>query len=136
MTRTQLNFLYVEDDPASRNIMSLLLRRVMGYQNVTIFEDSTNFLDRVAALPAVPDIMLLDIHVGPTGGIDLLKLLRTQPAYNQSKIIALTASVTTSEVNDLKKSGFDGLIGKPVKQAAFPRLIDCIAAGESVWMVP
>lgn len=136
MTRSQLSIVYVEDDLASRNIMSVLLCRVMGCQAVTILPDSTDFLDKVAGLPTVPDIILLDIHIAPTNGIDLLKMIRVKPEYNHTKVIALTASVTTSEVNGLRKSGFDGLIGKPVKQAAFPHLIDRIIAGEPVWIVP
>jgi CheY-like chemotaxis protein len=136
MPYTHLSVLYVEDDPSSRNMLDVLLRRVMKCPNVTIFEDSSDFLNRIATLPTLPDIILLDIHVGPTNGIDLMRLLRTDPRYNKVKIIALTASVTSSEVNDLQKVGFDGLIGKPVKQAVFPQLIDRIIAGDPVWMVP
>lgn len=136
MTRPQLSFLYVEDDLASRSIISVLLCRVMGYQNVTILPDSEDFLKKVDSLASVPDIFLLDIHIAPTNGRDLLKMIRAETKYDQSKVVALTASVTTSEVNELKGSGFDGLIGKPVKQGVFPTLIDRIVAGESVWMVP
>ncbi|MEP7289820.1 MAG: response regulator [Chloroflexota bacterium] len=135
MSYSQLSIVYVEDDPASRNIMSILLSRVMRCPAVTIWEDSADFLDKVANLPAKPNLFLLDIHVAPIDGFGLLKLLRTIPDYDQAKIIALTASVTTSEVNTLRETGFDGLIGKPIKQASFPTLIDRIIAGAPVWMV-
>lgn len=135
-TRPQTSFLYVEDDLASRSIISVLLGKVMGYQNVTILPDSTDFLKKVGDLVPTPDVFLLDIHIAPTNGFDLLKVIRAESKYDHSKIIALTASVTTSEVHDLQKSGFDGLIGKPVKQGIFPTLIDRIVAGDPVWMVP
>ena len=136
MSQSQLSFLYVEDDPASRTIMLVMLRKILGYQNVTIFNDSTNFIERLAALPTVPDLFLLDINVGPTNGTDLLRLIRARPDYNLSKVVAVTASVTTSEVNSLKQAGFDALIGKPIKQAVFAQLIDQIVSGSPVWMVP
>jgi len=136
MTYSPLSFLYVEDDPPSRGLMSVLLRRVMGCQNVTILEDSSDFLARLAGLPVIPDIILLDIHIAPVNGIELLKMIRGRSEYDSVRVIALTASVTASEVMDLKKCGFDGLIGKPVRPSAFPQLIERIMAGKSVWMVP
>jgi CheY-like chemotaxis protein len=129
-------FLYVEDDGLNRQIVELLLRRVCSYQQVTIFEDSENFMERLKALPYVPAVILLDIHVPPLDGFALLKLIRTDEAFAASRIIALTASVTVSEVNHLREFGFDGLIGKPIKQALFSSQMKDILAGTPVWYVP
>jgi CheY-like chemotaxis protein len=133
---SQLSVVYVEDDPASRSVISILLTRIMGCQSVAIFEDSQDFSSKLTSLPVNPTLFLLDIHVGPIDGIGLLKMIRANPDHDGAKVIALTASVTTSEVNTLREIGFDGLIGKPVKMNTFPSLIDRIVAGEPVWMVP
>lgn len=128
-------FLYVEDDRFSRDVFLILLTRALGYDRecITIFEDSTDFMPRLRALPEIPDIIFLDVHMSPHNGFDLLKMVRDEPAYDKVHIIAMTAGVMATDIEMLQKAGFDGLIGKPVRKAAFPDLLRRILAGESVW---
>jgi CheY-like chemotaxis protein len=84
----------------------------------------------------VPDVIFLDIHIRPIDGYQLLDLLRNEPQYQNSKIIALTASVMVQDVKRLQDAGFDGLIGKPIANKVFPRLVKNILAGEPVWYIP
>lgn len=130
-----LTYLYVEDDPLSRDALSLILKRVMKLENVYVFEDSNNFIERLAELPTVPDIFLLDIHMEPLTGFEMLKVLRNDTKYQDAIIVALTASVMNEEVELLKNSGFDGVIGKPINVASFPDLLKRVVAGEKIWHV-
>jgi len=133
-SKSDLTLLYVEDDRMSQEILVRLLKG-LGYPKLTVFEDSRNFLERVQALPAVPDIVFLDVQVGPLDGHQMLKLLRDDAAYKETKIIAMTASVMSSEVKELRDAGFDGLVGKPIMKRVFPELLQRIVDGESVWYV-
>lgn len=127
-------FLYVEDDVFSQEIMKRMLA-TLGYSDLTVFENSHNFLDRMRALPGIPDVIFLDIQIGPMNGHQVLKLLRNDDTYKGIKIIAMTASVMSSEVNELRDAGFDGLIGKPILKRIFPELLKGILEGEAVWYV-
>ncbi|MDX2076759.1 MAG: response regulator [bacterium] len=133
-----ITFLYAEDDPMSRQVMHVMLTKLEleGGAEVTIFEDSSNFMERVKALPKVPDVILLDVQITPHTGFEMLKMLRADSAYDGKPIIAMTASVTVSDIEDLKKAGFDGLIAKPVRKKVFPELLERILAGDAVWYVP
>lgn len=128
-------FLYVEDEPMSRTVMEFLLKRGMGYENVTIFEDSRDFIARLKSLETLPDVVFLDIHVPPYNGFEMLAMLREHPEFNQLRVIALTASVMNEEVEMLKNAGFDGGIAKPINQADFPKLLEQILDGEEVWSI-
>lgn len=128
-------FVYVEDEPLSRTVMMLLLTKALGYENVTIFEDSRNFITKLESLGERPDIIFLDIHVQPLNGFEMLAELRAHPAFRDAKIIALTASVMNEEVDLLKTAGFDGGIAKPIDQMAFPDLLRRILAGEEIWHI-
>jgi CheY-like chemotaxis protein len=128
-------FLYVEDDAISRNIMKTLLVRLMGYKNLTIFEDSANFIAKVEGLPTPPDIFFLDIHMQPHTGFELLRQLRQHPVYQNKKVIALTASVMNEEVDELRHAGFDGGMAKPLDQNEFPDLVKRILNNERVWFI-
>ena len=128
-------FLYVEDDASNRMVMSLIMEKAMGAQNLVIFENSADFMERVKALPKRPDAFLLDIHVRPHSGFDMLKMLRADPDYHNTKMIALTASVTNEEVEELRGAGFDSAIGKPLSISTFPELLTRILKGETIWFV-
>lgn len=127
--------LYVEDDAMSRTVMEMLLKRGLGFQDVQIFEDSSNFESRLASLERTPDIIFLDIHIEPYSGFEMLQMLRKHPRFEHSRVIALTASVMNEEVQLLQDAGFDGGIAKPIDQSVFPELINRILNDEAVWSI-
>lgn len=135
MSFADKHFLYVEDDPLSRTVMEMIMGNGMGVTHLNIFEDSTDFMSRLKALATRPDIILLDVHIKPFSGLEMLQMLRTDPEYHTVKIVALTASVMNEEVEQLRTSGFDGGIAKPLSVTTFPGLIERIIAGEAVWYV-
>lgn len=131
----QPTFLYVEDDETSRDVMEMTLLYRMGYENLVIFDDSTDFISRVEALPHPPDVIFLDIHMEPHSGFEMLKMLREHPTYGSLKVVALTASVMNEEVEALEAAGFDSTIAKPIDPDLFPNLVERILEGKRVWYV-
>ena len=131
----ECNILYVEDDPPSRKVMSLILTKSAGVANHAVFENSENFLSRLNALAFTPDIFLLDIHLAPLDGFAILQVLRASAEYRSRKVIALTASVMNEEVQRLRAAGFDGAISKPVDHRQIPILLERVFNGESVWSI-
>jgi two-component system, cell cycle response regulator DivK len=130
----ELEFLYLEDDLASRMIVQMLMPMI-GYRRITIFEDSSNFIARLEALSDRPDVFLLDIQVKPIDGFKMLELLRQHPDYQSAIVIALTASVMNEEIKLLRTAGFDSVIAKPIDQRRFPELLAQILNGDEVWTV-
>lgn len=129
-------FLYVEDDLLSRRVMEMMIKLVMGYQNLTVFENSVNFIERVQALAEPPHVIFLDVQIGPFNGYQMLEMLRQTPQFEDTTIIAMTANVMSHDVEALRQAGFDGLIGKPVMKEVVPELVTRILAGEQVWYIP
>lgn len=135
VTFNDYSYVYVEDDVLSREVMQIILQDAMGIERVWMFADSDQLIRRLHALPTLPDIILLDIHVEPLDGVTLLKLLRDDPTFSRARIIALTASVMTEEVDRLRSAGFDGGIAKPISLDTFPKLMERILKGETVWHI-
>lgn len=127
--------LYVEDDFLSREVMHALLIRSMGYRNLTIFEDSTDFMNRLETLDSKPDVIFLDIHMEPVDGFMMLRQIRQNDIFCSTKVVALTASVMNEEVKMLKDAGFNGVIAKPLDADTFPKTLQRILNGEHVWNV-
>lgn len=135
MNLQQPILVYVEDDEASILVMKMVVERVMGLPTLHVLESRSDFLQQVKELGVVPDIFLLDIQMKPYGGAELLSMLRSDPQFEKSKVIALTASVTNEEVSLLKSGGFDGAIAKPLNIEVFPDLIARIINGEHIWYI-
>ena len=130
----RFSYLYVEDDPLSREVLGTLMTKVIGVKELVIFEDSADFIGRIGALEPQPDFVLLDIHVEPHDGYELLSMVRQIPDLD-CKVIAVTASVMSEEIKRLKAEGFDGAIAKPLDMSTFPDLICRLEAGESIWQI-
>jgi CheY-like chemotaxis protein len=127
--------LYVEDDPQSQVIMQVLLTEALGLKNITIFDGSADFLNRVHALDPKPDLIFLDIHVRPYTGFEMLAMLRSDPEFQNTPVAALTASVMNEEVIKLRTAGFNGVIAKPIDQDLFPQMMQRILDGEEIWRI-
>ncbi len=126
---------YVEDDENSILVMKMVVERVMGLPTLHVLQSSADFVQRVKGLGVMPDVFLLDIQMKPYDGVELLSMLRKDPQFKCSKVVALTASVTNEEVSLLKSGGFDGAIAKPLNIETFPGLIAKIMNGEPVWYI-
>lgn len=129
------SILYVEDNATSRDVMEVLLNYVLGYNDVTIWDNSADFMERVCALRHKPNLILLDIHMQPIDGFAMLAALREDAEYRNITTVAVTASVMNEEIRLLKQAGFDGGIAKPIQQHIFPSLIERLLKGEKVWHI-
>ena len=134
-TLTNPHVLYVEDDALSREVMEALFRRRLGYQNITVFENSDGFMGKLNQLTPEPDVIFLDIHMEPIDGFEMLRQIREDTTFCAAKVVALTASVMNEEVKMLREAGFDGVLAKPLDVDAFPGALKRILAGEQVWII-
>lgn len=130
-----LNVLYVEDDAASRAVLTMAQRMNPGVIDLTMFEDSHDFERKLIDLDPQPELILLDIHMRPYTGFEMLKIIRTHPEYDCIPVVALTASVMNEEIQLLREAGFHGVLSKPLNLDEFPHLIQRTMDGEQIWYV-
>lgn len=99
----------VEDDTNIREIESYSLRN-SGY-SVEEFEYARAFWNKIS--DKVPDMILLDIMLPDSDGIEVLKKLRRSPETKKVPVIMVTAK--TSEIDKVKglDNGADDYITKP-----------------------
>jgi len=127
--------LYVEDDPLSREVVRMAQRMSPEICSLTVFENSRDFEEKLLGLPQQPDLILLDIHMKPFSGFEMLKMIRSHAEFDRTYVVALTASVMNEEVRMLQEAGFQGGISKPLHLEIFPELIQRIMNGERIWHV-
>lgn len=99
----------VEDDKNIREIESYALKN-SGY-SVDEFESAKAFWNKVSE--RIPDLILLDIMLPDSDGIDVLKKLRRGPETKKVPVVMVTAKST--EIDKVKglDNGADDYITKP-----------------------
>jgi two-component system cell cycle response regulator DivK len=102
--------LIVEDDDNSRKLLRDTLQ-VMGYQTL---EAPTGEAGVELATNRRPALVLMDIQLPGISGFDALARLRSDPQTQDIPVIAVTASVMSTQQNDVLRAGFDALESKPV----------------------
>lgn len=126
---------YVEDDLNSQKVMRGLMETLRFPTQLHILFDSKDFLTQVERISPEPDLFLLDIHVAPYNGFEMLRQLRGHNRFHDKMVVALTASVMNQEVKELKLAGFDGVLAKPLKFSEFAGNLKQILEGQQLWVV-
>ena len=79
------------------------------------------------------DLVLLDIHLPYEDGYMTLDRLRTNPRFEGTRIVAVTAEATEDNMRRARDAGFNGFIAKPIDPDRFPEQVDQVLQGEEVW---
>src|SRR5262245_37227381 len=79
--------LLVEDNADSRDILAKLLR-MSGYEVSSASDGESGF---TAAVAQIPDLIITDINMPGIDGIELLRRIRSEPAFERTAILVVTA---------------------------------------------
>lgn len=111
--------LLVEDSESSRDMLQRRLAR-QGF-DVLLADNADGAVD--TALLQRPDLILMDIHLGHSNGLDATQRIRAACNGNQMPIIALTAHAFASDRQRCLAAGCNAFETKPID---FTRLVGTI----------
>ena len=112
--------LIVEDNDKNRKLFSEVLR----YHGFRTLEASTSHEGIALALSQQPSLVLMDIQLPDTDGVESLHRLRAQPNAFDGVVVALTAYAMKEDAERFLSAGFDGYISKPIDILEFPKTVD------------
>jgi len=102
----------VDDDPDIRKMLSLILRSA-EYEIVGQASDGVDILKKI--MLATPSVILLDINMPGTSGLDVLEeILKT---YSHIKVVMISGSSSSADVQTAITRGAAGYIVKPFNTA-------------------
>src|SRR6476620_8501305 len=111
MTREEVCILVVDDVNTMRIQIKELLKGA-GFKKISLAASGEE-AKQVMAIEQF-HLILSDWQMGPTGGLDLLKYVRSHPLYKDVAFIMVTAESTKEKVIEVVKSGVDNYLVKPL----------------------
>ncbi|MES2968241.1 MAG: diguanylate cyclase [Pseudomonadota bacterium] len=103
--------LLIVDDVASNRIV-LKVKLAAAFYEPILAADGASCLK--LAREKLPDLILLDLVLPDLSGIEVLNILRADPATRSIPVIVLSASATADERMAALEAGADDFLGKPV----------------------
>lgn len=122
---SSLDILLVEDTPVNQQVAKGLLES--DGHSVSIAEDGFTALSMHN--DHLYDLILMDIHLPDMDGMTTTQKIRSHqdPARASIKVIALTASVSPSEIEQYMQAGMDGVLAKPIQFETMQQLLHDIS---------
>jgi signal transduction histidine kinase len=111
--------LYIEDDPSSRSLVERTLTHA-GYR-VLLADRALQGID--IARREQPDLILTDINLPDLTGRELTTILRSEPGFQTTPIVALTAQNMNEQREMTLAAGITGYIAKPLDVELLPNQV-------------
>jgi CheY-like chemotaxis protein len=122
-----LNILLVEDNDINQEIAIYLLEEYGA--KVTLAE---NGLEAIEAIKKQQfDCVLMDLQMPVMGGIEATQVIRQDPQYHKIPIIALTADAMPEQLKEIRASGMNARVLKPIDSALLLKTITSLVDDES-----
>ena len=102
--------LVVDDSPTTRVLVCRLLKQ-LGFRNVEGLENAVSALQRLGQKRF--QLIVLDWHMEPMTGLELLKSLRGNDQLKAIPVILMSADPTVTQVAEAKVAGASGFLLKP-----------------------
>jgi two-component system cell cycle response regulator DivK len=127
-----LSVLIVEDNVRNYALLARLLS-FMGVRQTEWKRSGWHVLEFAQETMPQVDLILLDIHLPEEDGYEVLSRLRSDEYFRGTRIVAVTADITATNLARAQDAGFDGFLAKPIDVDHFPDQVRRILDGEPVW---
>ena len=142
MERGAPDILLVEDSATSVELFRYALQTNRSQAKVQVVADGEAALLALlgsldtpspSALPPLPQLVLLDLHLPKISGLEVLERLRNHPYTQSLPVVMLSASSFDEDRAEAQRLGANEFLRKP---AEFPELCTMLDRLEREWLVP
>ena len=127
-----VHVLIVEDNVRNYALLARLLS-FMGVKQTEWKRSGWHVLEFAHDTMPKVDLILLDIHLPEEDGYEVMDRLREDAHFRGTRIVAVTADVSSANLARAQAAGFDGFLAKPIDVDLFPDQIRRVLEGEPVW---
>jgi CheY-like chemotaxis protein len=122
LSDTRKTVVYVDDDEDDRDIFSEVMKTVHPWVDLVLAKDGPEALVKLQDVKD-PICLYIDMNMPKMSGPQLLKILKTDPAFCSIPAFILTTSLTPHQTSEIKDIGADDYLIKPSSFEDFKRLL-------------
>jgi excisionase family DNA binding protein len=112
--------LIVEDNPVELR----MFQRALGSDNAyNVRTTESGYEAGFLTQSFKPDLIILDVCLPDMNGRQVVRLLRSDPQLKRTRIVAITGNATPKEIKEIKISGIDRFLQKPIAPAALRAVV-------------
>lgn len=115
--------LMVEDDPDDRHLTQQTLQDIGITVPIHFLSESTEVFSFLES-HALPAIILIDYNISPDNGVEVLKSLKSHPAYRHIPVIILSESAAPAYVTECYRHGANTFVAKPFTSSGTRKKIE------------
>jgi len=126
-----MNLLIVDDSKIVRRVLTNTMKRYFKepkYTELNLFEAEDGNQAIVVMKKEKIDIMLLDWNMPKMTGPEVVEAVRSNKAWNKTRIIMATTEGSKASVLEMIKKGANGYMVKPFQEEAIFKTLDTITA--------
>jgi CheY-like chemotaxis protein len=112
------------------NLSNHINRMVDGQEVLDYFFDPVGSPKVIS--PHVPQLILLDLKLPKLSGLEVLKILKNEPATKKIPIVVLTSSTEDTDIEECYRLGVNSYIVKPVE---FNKFMDSVQELGFYWLL-
>ena len=110
VTDLDLKVVYIEDNLVTQQLVTETLAPFPSLQLIMAADGKTGYQ---LVVKHIPDLVLLDLDLPELSGREVLTRLRENPLTTEIKVVIVSASAMSTDIEELKTLGADGYITKP-----------------------
>lgn len=131
----KLKILVVDDEEYTRRLIRQLLHQI-GVRSIGEAGNGKDAL--LETLRTRPDVVFLDVHMKPVGGIEVLRQLRAVkiPELAKTPVIMVTGDANAETVGAVRDLAANGYLVKPVALTALKARLDAVIAAHPLMLRP
>jgi two-component system, response regulator len=136
----QVEILLVEDNPYDAELSLRALKQNNIINNVLHVSDGEEALDYLFARGnfknkndvSKPKMILLDLNLPRKGGLEVLKIIKSDPALKVIPVVILTTSNEEKDIVESYKLGVNSYLVKPVE---FDKFVQVVKELGMYWLI-
>lgn len=117
-----VDILIIEDNPLDAELTIRALKKHKLANNIHVIEDGAEALDfffcrgkyALKNETTKPRVVLLDLKLPKISGLEVLKIIKTNPKTSSIPVVAITSSQEEPDIKEAYKLGVNSYVVKPV----------------------
>jgi len=118
------NVILAEDDEEDVQLFETVLSELNQDIHLDVATDGNELMKILKQVSTLPDMIFLDLNMPHKNGFECLREIKSNEKWNSIKIVILSTSSQSQQIETAYKGGADLYLAKPVSYSLFKSMME------------